>query len=108
MAKNQKLASLFLASLVVFSFVLGPTLGLAAEAKKEAKPGIQQAIPAVVNINSAGSEELQALKGVGPALAERILQYRTEHGKFEHAEDLTQVRGIGPAKFEKMKAQVTI
>ena len=61
-----------------------------------------------VNINTAGSQELQVLRGVGPAIAERIIQYRQEHGRFEHAEDLTKVHGIGQAKFQKIKAQVSI
>ena len=61
-----------------------------------------------VNINKAGSEELQTLHGIGPALAERVLQYREEHGKFEKPEDLANVRGIGASKLEKIKSQVSI
>ena len=61
-----------------------------------------------VNINKAEVEELQTLRGIGPALAERILQYRQEHGKFEKAEDLSNVRGIGSAKLEKIKSQISI
>jgi competence protein ComEA len=73
------------------------------------KPEAQIQAPAqVVNINTAGSEELQKLRGVGPAIAERILQYRQENGRFEKVEDLSKVRGIGGAKFEKMKSEVTI
>ena len=74
------------------------------------KPEAQQAQAAakVININAAASEELQELQGVGPAIAERILQYRQEHGRFEKAEDLANVRGIGPAKFEKMKSSIAV
>ena len=61
-----------------------------------------------VSINQAGSEELQAVKGIGPAIAERILQYRNEHGRFEKLEDLANVHGIGKAKLEKIKSQVSI
>jgi competence protein ComEA len=49
----------------------------------------------LIDINSAGSEELQTLPGIGPVLAERILQHRREFGPFERAEDLVQVKGIG-------------
>lgn len=75
-------------------------------ADKTAAPA--EAAAKVVNINQAGAEELQEIRGVGPAIAERILQYRQEHGRFEKPEDLVNVRGIGPAKFEKIKAQISI
>ncbi|KUO78450.1 MAG: competence protein ComEA [Desulfosporosinus sp. BRH_c37] len=61
-----------------------------------------------ININTAGAVELDKLSGVGPALAERILQYRSEHGPFIRAEDLENVSGIGPKTYEKMASQVTI
>ena len=62
----------------------------------------------VVNVNTAATEELQTLRGVGPAIAARILDYRKEHGRFDKIEDLAKVRGIGEAKLAKMKAQVSI
>lgn len=61
-----------------------------------------------VNINTAGITELDKLPGVGPALAERILQYRTEHGLFARPEDLQNVSGIGTKTYEKMASQVTV
>ena len=61
-----------------------------------------------ININTAGAAELDKLSGVGPALAERIIQYRTEHGPFAKAEDLENVSGIGPKTYEKMASQVTV
>ena len=61
-----------------------------------------------ININTAGAAELDKLSGVGPALAERIIQYRTEHGPFARAEDLENVSGIGTKTFEKMASQVTV
>lgn len=61
-----------------------------------------------ININTAGAAELDKLSGVGPALAERIIQYRTEHGLFAKAEDLQNVSGIGPKTYEKMASQVTV
>ncbi|MDP4126641.1 MAG: helix-hairpin-helix domain-containing protein [Bacillota bacterium] len=61
-----------------------------------------------ININTAGAAELDKLSGVGPALAERIIQYRTEHGLFARPEDLQNVSGIGPKTYEKMASQVTV
>lgn len=61
-----------------------------------------------ININTAGAAELDRLPGVGPALAERIIQYRTENGPFAKPEDIQNVSGIGPKTFEKMASQVTV
>lgn len=61
-----------------------------------------------VNINTAGRGDLDQLKGIGPALAERIIEYRNEHGKFNNISELKQVSGIGTKKFEEIKEQITI
>ncbi|MFZ3373451.1 MAG: ComEA family DNA-binding protein [Desulfitobacteriaceae bacterium] len=61
-----------------------------------------------ININTAGATELDKLSGVGPALAERIIQYRTEHGSFTLPEDIQNVSGIGPKTYEKMRSQVAV
>jgi competence protein ComEA len=61
-----------------------------------------------ININTAGEAELDKLPGVGPALAQRIIQYRTENGPFAQPEDLQNVSGIGPKTYEKMSALVVV
>jgi competence protein ComEA len=61
-----------------------------------------------VNINRASITELDTLPGVGPAIAQRIVDYRTEYGDFSTIEDITNVKGIGPATFEKLKDQITV
>lgn len=59
-----------------------------------------------VNVNVASVEELDELKGVGPATAEAIVSYREENGPFSSAEDLLEVPGIGESKLEGMRDQV--
>lgn len=73
-------------------------------------PGANPTAPAggKININTAGVAELDKLSGVGPVLAERIIQYRTEHGPFARSEDLENVSGIGAKTYEKMASQVTV
>ena len=51
-----------------------------------------------VHINSASLGELQRLPGVGPAMAQKILDYRSQHGAFKSMDDLSNVSGVGPAK----------
>lgn len=61
-----------------------------------------------ININTATSEELQTLTGVGPSTAEKIITYRQEQGKFEKIEDITKVSGIGEKTFQKFKAKIMV
>jgi len=80
-------------------------------AEKEGAPAIQKLkVPGkgTVNINSAGLDELQRLPGIGPAYAQRILDYRKEHGRFTSADQLDNVKGIGPKKLEKLKPFVSL
>src|SRR5262249_13624206 len=64
--------------------------------------------PAIVNVNTASAAEFEALPGVGPKLAARIIEYRTKNGPFKKIEDLMNVRGLGEKNFVKLKAQLTI
>ncbi len=61
-----------------------------------------------VNINKASVDELCELKYIGSKLAERIVQYRTEHGPFETAEDIMKVRGIGQKVLDANKGIMTV
>ncbi len=56
-----------------------------------------------VDVNTAGGEELQTLRGIGPVLAERIIAYREEHGPFGSLEELLEVKGIGPATLDGLR-----
>ena len=72
-----------------------------------ASPGTRPGAAATVRINSASGVELEALPGVGPALAQRLMQWRSEHGRFRNAADLDAVPGIGPAMLAKLKPVVS-
>lgn len=61
-----------------------------------------------VDINTADLTQLQQLPGVGPVLAQHILDWRTQHGSFARIDQLQQVSGIGPSKFAAMKDLVTL
>ena len=61
-----------------------------------------------ININTATTEELQALSGIGETKAQAIVDYRTQNGKFEAIEDLKNVSGIGDSTFEKIKENITV
>jgi competence protein ComEA len=72
------------------------------------QPGAAAPAGGKVDLNTATVAQLDALPGVGPALAQRILAYRTEHGGFRSVDDLRKVPGIGDAKFAQLKDLVTV
>ena len=61
-----------------------------------------------ININTASAGQLDALPGIGPAYAGRIIDYRNANGGFKSIEEVQNVKGIGPKTFDKMKDMITI
>jgi len=61
-----------------------------------------------ININTASNAELDKLPGIGPALAERIIDYRTTNGPFQDTVDLKKVPGIGEAKYNQFKDKISL
>ena len=61
-----------------------------------------------ININTATLEELDTLYGIGPVLAQAIIDYRNEYGAFQKVEDLLHVSGIGEKTLEKIIDQITV
>ena len=97
------LVPVLLLNMVIFNHV--PAIAKTAEVAQKTSNGAQLI---KVDLNKATLEELESIRGIGPALAERIVTYRNENGKFKSAEDLMNVKGIGQAKFERIKEQLIV
>lgn len=70
---------------------------------KKAEPA-----PSSISLNTATAEQLQALPGVGPSTAEKIIAYRMERGGFSSIDELLAVKGIGPKKLDAMRKYVRL
>ena len=75
------------------------------------QPSVKRSAPSGrvrININTATSQELQTLRGIGPAMARRIIEYRQISGRFSTVDDLTNVKGIGEKTLEKLRDSITV
>ncbi len=61
-----------------------------------------------INLNKAGISLLSQIPGIGPKLAQRIIDYRSQHGAFNHLDELRKVHGIGPAKLARIRQYATV
>lgn len=90
---------------LVTSIVLGLVLSLFLS------PQIQASVKASekkININTASLADLQQLPRIGEKVAQRIIDFRKEHGKFRKIEEIMKVRGVGEKVFEKIKDLITV
>ncbi|MFN3597500.1 MAG: ComEA family DNA-binding protein [Rubricoccaceae bacterium] len=86
-----------------------PVAALAIPASVSARrSGARKPPPVRTNVNTADAAQLQRLPRIGPAMAERIIAYRQQHGRFARVEDLLNVKGIGPKTLEQMAPYVTL
>jgi competence protein ComEA len=85
--------------------ILVPRRVTAAAAAAPAAPG-QPTVP--VNLNTATLEQLDALSGVGPVTAQKIVDYREEHGGFGSVDELGEVPGIGDVRLASLREQVRV
>ncbi len=79
-----------------------------AEVKGEQTDSGQARMTAKVNINTATLEELNKLDGIGPATAQKIIDYREANGLFKKPEDIMNVSGIGEGKFGNIEDKIGI
>src|SRR3989344_910588 len=88
--------------------ILTPTPTAKVEPSEDQGSTLIKPLPKKVNINTAGKEELMALKGIGDVKSEAIVEYRQTRGLFEKIENIMDVKGIGEATFNDIRDFVTI
>jgi len=93
--------------LIVLSVILIATISSAAMAA-DSQPVAAAPATGIVNLNTADAAQLALLPRVGVKAAQRILDYRKEHGSFKKTSDLMQVKGFGQKSFERLAAYVTV
>lgn len=86
----------------------GVCLTLASAGLSVAAEQVAQVQTKAVAVNLADAKELQSLPGIGPAIAQRIVEYRTAHGPFAKVDDLQKVKGVGKSTLEKIRSRVTL
>ncbi len=106
---KQVLGALVLAAFFfggLSTIVVGKVLGAQPKATLQLQGQAQS--PVMVNVNKATAEELIKVRGIGPVMAKRIIEYRDKNGAFKAIEDLAQVQGIGGNKLQRIKDQVMV
>ncbi|HZQ26724.1 MAG TPA: helix-hairpin-helix domain-containing protein [Acidimicrobiales bacterium] len=86
-----------------------PSAGLAGSGGAGGGPGPPGPVPVIpLDLNSATTEQLDALPGVGPAIAQAIVGFRQQHGRFRSVDQLLLVQGIGPSKLAALRKRVRV
>ena len=99
---------------ILMAAILGIAVSAAATSAQsksttpKAATGAAATAAAPVNLNTATAEQLATIPGVGPKMAERIIDYRQKNGGFKKVEDLMNVSGVGEKSFLKMKPLITV
>lgn len=95
-------------TMLVLACALGVAVPPPAHAAEKGTPTAApaKAGDAAVDVNAATVDELVKIPGIGEALAQRIVEFRTKNGPFERVDDLLKVRGIGEKSLEKLRPYV--
>ncbi len=94
--KSKTMATIVLSAFAVMSFFLSPVQ--AASKVTDQK----------ININTASAGELQQLPRIGEKVAQRIIDFREQHGNFQKIEEIMKVKGIGERMFANLKELITV
>jgi competence protein ComEA len=92
--------------MILAVWLAGAPMAQAAAAPQDAAD--TKAVGAAVNLNTASASQLEAVPGIGPKMAQRIVEYRQKNGAFKKIEELMNVKGIGEKSFLKLKAHITV
>jgi len=88
--------------------VVGPQGPAAPGGAESGASGSDGGGTGLVNLNTASQAELEELPGVGPVLAQRILDWRAQHGRFTTVDELGEVSGVGEKTFAQLQPKVTV
>ncbi|MBQ3281843.1 MAG: helix-hairpin-helix domain-containing protein [Eubacterium sp.] len=80
----------------------------AAVSEEQSSGGTAASAESLININTADSQTLQQISGIGPVTAEKIIRYREENGAFSSVDDIVNVSGIGDKTLEKIRPRITV
>jgi len=94
--KSKTMATIVLSAFAVMSFFLLPI------------QAASKVIDQKININTASAAELQQLPRIGEKVAQRIIDFREQHGNFQKIEEIMKVRGIGENTFANLKELITV
>ena len=109
-ARKQGLVCAVMGALVVMIASVASSTAAAAPAQRAqaSKSTASDSAPAAVDINSADAEKLASLPGIGPSIAQRIVDYRKEHGPYKSVDELLNVRGVGEKLLARLRDHVTV
>lgn len=119
MTKQEKLVIYFLIATLILGLAIKfykarisrpdlkiESVNIAADKNVDIKKIIKE--KQTVKVNSASARDFNRLPGIGPGLAERIVEYRSQNGNFVIVEDLKKVKGIGQKKYDAIKDYITV